>query len=85
MFLNGEEIAAPDEQGERVEDDSFLLLFNGSHEDVQFKLPPTRFGRRWNVVLRTDDPDEEPGAVQASAGEVLTLPHLSLMVLQREN
>ena len=28
MFLNGEEIAAPDEQGERILDDSFLLLFN---------------------------------------------------------
>ena len=81
MFLNGEEIAAPDEHGERVVDDSFLLLFNGSHDDVEFKLPPTRFGRRWTVELRTDDPDAEPGAVQASAGEQLGLPHLSLMVL----
>jgi isoamylase len=85
MFLNGEEIAAPDEQGRRVVDESFLLLFNGSHEDVEFKLPPTRFGRRWEVVLRTDDPDAEPGAGQASAGELLGLPHLSLMVLRREN
>jgi isoamylase len=85
MFLNGEEIAAPDEHGERVVDDSFLLLFNGSHDEIEFKLPATRFGRRWTVVLRTDDPDAEPGAVQASAGEHLTLPQLSLMVLQREN
>ena len=85
MFLNGDEIAAPDEHGEPVVDDSFLLLFNGSHEDVEFKLPPTRFGRRWTVELRTDDPDAEPGAVQASAGELLGLPHLSLMVLTREN
>jgi glycogen operon protein len=85
MFLNGEEIAAPDEQGERVVDDSFLLLFNGSHDDVEFKLPPTRFGQRWTVELRTDDPDAEPGSVQASAGERLALPHLSLMVLKRQN
>ena len=28
MFLNGEEIAAPGEHGERIVDDSFLLLFN---------------------------------------------------------
>jgi isoamylase len=85
MFLNGEEIAAPDDQGRRVVDDSFLLVFNGSQDDVEFKLPPTRFGRRWTVVLRTDDPDAAPGAVQASAGEVLSLPELSLMVLQRAN
>jgi glycogen operon protein len=68
-----------------VVDESFLLLFNGSHDDVEFKLPPTRFGRRWNVVLRTDDPDAEPGASQASAGELMGLPQLSLMVLRREN
>jgi isoamylase len=83
MFLNGEEIAAPDEQGRPVVDESFLLLFNGSHEDIEFKLPPTRFGRRWTAVLRTDDPDA--GAVQASAGERLTLSELSLMLLRREN
>jgi isoamylase len=85
MFLNGEEIVAPDERGGRVVDDSFLLLFNGSLDDLDFKLPPTRFGRRWTVVLRTDDPDAEPGAVRASAGEHLSLPRLSLIVLQREN
>ena len=28
MFLNGEEIVSPDEHGERIVDDSFVLLFN---------------------------------------------------------
>jgi glycogen operon protein len=83
MFLNGEEIAAPDEHGGQVVDDSFLLLFNGTHEDVEFRLPPTRFGSRWSAVLRTDDPDAD--ALQASAGEYVTLPALSLLLLRREN
>jgi glycogen operon protein len=81
MFLNGEEIAAPDEHGERVVDDSFLLLFNGGHEDVEFKLPPGRFGRRWTCVLRTDGGD---AVGSLSAGEVLTLAHHSLILLRRE-
>jgi isoamylase len=85
MFLNGEEIAAPDEHGERVIDDSFLLLFNGSHDDVEFKLPPGRFGRRWVCELRTDDTDATGGSVQVSAGEHISLPPLSLIVLRREN
>jgi glycogen operon protein len=85
MFLNGEEIAAPDAQGQRIVDDSFVLLFNGSAEDCEFRLPPTRFGRRWDVVLRTDEPDAEPGALQSSAGEHLSLPRLSMMVLRRAN
>jgi isoamylase len=85
MFLNGEEIAAPDEHGNRVVDDSFLLLFNGSHDDCDFRLPPGRFGRRWWVELRTDDQDGADDAVQISAGEHLTVPALSLIVLRREN
>ena len=81
MFLNGEEIAAPGEHGERVIDDSFLLLFNGGHEDVEFKLPPGRFGRRWTCALRTDDGEN---VASLSAGEVVTVARLSLIVLIRE-
>jgi isoamylase len=80
MFLNGEEIAAPDRQGRRVVDDSFLLLFNANYEDCEFKLPPGRFGRRWVCELRTD------GAATGgttSAGEVLTVPARSLMLHRR--
>ena len=80
----GDALAAPDEHGNRVVDDSFLLLFNGSHDDVEFKLPPGRFGRRWTCELRTDDP-EPGGAVQVSAGEHISLPALSLIMLRREN
>jgi isoamylase len=82
MFLNGEEIAAPDVHGQRVVDDSFLLLFNGDHEDVEFKLPPGRFGRRWTFQLRTY---EGPVDGSMSAGEVVTVPAMSLIVLIREN
>jgi isoamylase len=84
MFLNGEEIAAPDERGNRVVDDSFLLLFNGGHEDVDFRLPPGRFGQRWVCELRTDDPSNA-STTQVSAGEHITVCALSLIVLRREN
>jgi glycogen operon protein len=83
MFINGDEIAAPDRQGRRVRDDSFLLLFNAHHEDREFKLPPGRFGRRWEIELRTDDPDAQPARQQASAGELLTVSSRSLTLLRR--
>ena len=47
MFLNGEEIAAPDEKGERILDESFLMFFNAQPEDCTFTLPNRRFGERW--------------------------------------
>lgn len=55
LFLNGEEIAVRGAQGERIVDDSFLLLVNGHHEDVAFTLPVRRFGACWEVELDTAD------------------------------
>jgi isoamylase len=59
VFLNGSEVRRLTPQGERLEDDSFLLLFNASDQGVVFVLPPRRFGRRWTLELSTYDPDAE--------------------------
>jgi glycogen operon protein len=81
LFLNGEEITAPGPGGERVEDDSFLLLFNASAEDVTFNLPSRRFGRQWTLVLDTYDPDAEPRTFGARGQ--LTIASRSLALLRR--
>ena len=71
LFLNGDGITAPGPGGERVEDDSFLLLFNGSGEDCVFHMPSRRFGARWTLVLETCDPDAEAGSRTVEArGEI---------------
>jgi glycogen operon protein len=59
VFLNGREVRRLTATGERLEDDSFLLLFNADAEGVVFVLPPRRFGRRWTLELSTFDPDAE--------------------------
>jgi isoamylase len=59
VFLNGREVRRLTPQGVRLEDDSFLLLFNANDEGVVFVLPPRRFGRRWTLELSTFDPDGE--------------------------
>ena len=83
LFLNGEGITAPGPEGERVEDDSFVLLFNASGDDVGFRLPTRRFGARWSVLLDTAEPDAAAGAVTASAQEELRLTARSLKLLRR--
>src|SRR3954451_2687343 len=83
MFLNGEEIAAPDEKGRRILDESFLLLFNAHHEDVTFTLPNRRFGERWALVLSTTEPDAEPNSVEVEALEELVVGGRSLVLLRR--
>jgi len=81
LFLNGEEIGARTEQGEPIVDDSFVVLVNASAESLAFVLPPRRFGARWEVVLRTDDPDA--AATSASARGHLATESRSLVVLRR--
>src|SRR3954470_7176880 len=83
MFLNGEEIAAPDEKGQRILDESFLLLFNAHHEDVTFTLPNRRFGERWTLVLSTTDPGAEPNTVEVEALEDMVIGARSLVLLRR--
>ena len=83
MFLNGEGLTAPGPEGERVEDDSFLLLFNGSGEDCAFNLPSRRFGRQWSLVLDTADPDAEAGSATYPSGAALDRIARSLLLLRR--
>jgi glycogen operon protein len=83
MFLNGEEIAHRGPRGERISDDSFLLLFNAHHEDLVFKLPGRRFGRRWTLELCTAEPASAAGAWEREAGAELPMTCRSLTVLRR--
>jgi len=81
VFLNGEAIAEPDVRGERVVDDSFLLLYNAAPEGVTFTLPPAEFGAVWTCVLDTDH-TLVPGR-QVKAGTAVTLTGRSTLVLTR--
>jgi isoamylase len=82
MFLNGQAIAAADHEGNRVVDDSFVLLFNAHHEDVDFTLPPGRFGATWTCELRTDDVTCD-GTEQFGAGDTVPLTSRSTVLLRR--
>jgi len=56
IFLNGRGIPDRDAVGERVVDDSFLLLVNAYHQQAIFTLPDPTYGEGWEVVVDTADP-----------------------------
>ena len=57
VFLNGEAIPAPNERGERVVDDSFLLCFNAHDEAQDFVAPKRRLRQASGPpTLDTADP-----------------------------
>jgi glycogen operon protein len=56
IFLNGRGIPERDDLGERIVDDSFLLLINAHHRSIIFTLPDSAYGRSWETVVDTADP-----------------------------
>jgi glycogen operon protein len=84
MFLNGEGIQARGTMGERVVDDSFLILFNAGADDVDFALPDEAWGMRWRQLLDTWQPapegDDGPGF---GPGEHVPLRSRSVVLLRR--
>ncbi|MFH9740363.1 glycogen debranching protein GlgX [Streptomyces roseolus] len=84
VFLNGNAISEPGPQGERIADDSFLLMFNASSQELEFAVPDSH-GRCWRTVVDTSEPDGLPPreGPEIGAGERVTLAPLSLTVLRR--
>jgi glycogen operon protein len=77
-YLNGQGIPDRDARGQRVTDDSFVLCFNAHYEPIEFFMPPTEFGSKWQTVLRTDGADE----TTVAAATALTVEARTVIVLQ---
>jgi isoamylase len=85
VFLNGSAISEPGDRGERIVDESFLLLFNAHHQPLEFVIP-VNHGKEWEVVADTELPGgvPAPGEVRhVRGGERLLLADRSLAVLRR--
>jgi isoamylase len=82
VFLNGAAITEPGSRGERVTDDSFYLMFNAHHGELDFTLPPEEYGEAWEAVLDTAEPDVG-GRKPYRAGEQVPMIDRSMMVLRR--
>ncbi|HZD68675.1 MAG TPA: glycogen debranching protein GlgX [Actinomycetes bacterium] len=85
VFLNGEEIPDRSPRGERIVDDSFLLLLHGDAAAIPFTLPGLPWAKEYELVLHTmtdrADPDDEP--IVHLAGERLLMPPRSFAVLRK--
>jgi isoamylase len=78
MMLNGKTLQVADEEGNPLEDDSFLILVNASHEGVEFTLPPVPNGSPWCQVMDTENIDDP--FKHARVGEKVIAGGRSMMV-----
>ncbi|MQA79542.1 MAG: glycogen debranching protein GlgX [Streptosporangiales bacterium] len=82
VFLNGDALTEPDAYGEKVRDDSFLLMFNAHDQDLTFTLPDKSFGETWEVEIDTATPS---GTYRPTtkAGQQIDVEARSMIVLRR--
>ncbi|MCU1430492.1 MAG: glgX [Actinomycetia bacterium] len=81
VFLNGHAIATPGPHGERIDDDSFILLFNAHYEDLQWKIPDEQWAPQWQLELDTADPARD-GVEAVKPGESIVVPSRSFLLLR---
>ncbi|MEO0688402.1 MAG: glycogen debranching enzyme, partial [Cyanobacteria bacterium J06649_11] len=56
IFLNGEGIGSPGPRGERIIDESFLVLLNAHYEMLEFIIPPEMQEWEWVTIVDTTKP-----------------------------
>ncbi len=87
VFLNGDAITEPDRRGQRIRDDSFLLLLHASESDLDFVVPPALYGEEWLRVLDTAGPDGPDGLADdqpaVKPGDAISMVSRSVQVLRR--
>ena len=84
VMLNGETLDHVDERGERVLDDTFLIMLNCHHEPINFYLPKSPKEKSWEIVVDTDQPELKAGARIANSGQALEMERMSLVMVREQ-
>jgi isoamylase len=82
IFLNGDAITDRDRRGQRVTDDSFLVLFNANGDPIDWTLPK-QWGQWWEVVIETADRSRDGETLESTA--TIPVSGRSVVVLQRRD
>jgi glycogen operon protein len=83
LRLAGDAIEESGDRGNRIVDDTLLILLNTHHEPIPFTLPAHRRKVRWEVVLDTFEPSSSRRRQRLTrGGEVYDLKDRSLVVLR---
>lgn len=82
IYLNGSDIPEADWYGNRMVDNDFILIFNAHYEPIMFTLPDERYGRKWQLVVDTHNPDEPE--LSYEAGFMITAQSRSFLMLMSD-
>jgi glycogen operon protein len=81
MYLSGRGIRTRGPRGERIVDDSFLLLLHAGDDEAQVRLPGPPWASSYTVELDTAQPQLAPGG-HVGADATLAMPPRSAVLLR---
>src|SRR5262249_58060056 len=84
VFLNGDALTEPGPHGERVRDDSFLLMLSAERDPLEFTVPGAKYGERWAAVGGTaaDAPADSTAQPELAASDRVPLTGNSMLALR---
>lgn len=86
IYLSGYGLDSATERGERIVDDTFLMLINSDEKEVIFTLPDENWGKAWFKILDTADNFFDPDDRQfiLSPSENIIVMGRSIVLLVQE-
>jgi glycogen operon protein len=84
VLLDGEDLDEYDDDGNRLKDNTFLLILNSHEGQLPFLLPSYQEEVRWNVLVSTANPHGFEKSPALEGGASLQVSPRSLILLMRE-
>lgn len=85
IFLNGQGIRSKGPKGEHIIDESFYVIFNAYHDELEYILPEKKYGTKWTKILDTFENtiNEDQGIYAAK--DPITVQGRSIVLLKQED
>jgi isoamylase len=81
VYLNGADLDMTGPKGEKIMDDNFYIIFNGTADAMDYKLPPANFGDSWIEVINTTRNTITPDGTRYEPGDSITAAARSIVLL----
>lgn len=81
VYLNGKGIRYPGAKGEKIKDDNFYILFNASDKDLNYKLPPKKYGAQWTEIVNTQTAEMSAKNPRYNPENIVVVKGRSIIVL----
>jgi glycogen operon protein len=81
IYLNGADLDMTGAKGEKIMDDNFYIIINGTADTIQYKLPAQNFGDTWIEVINTTRSAITPDGTKYEPGDIITAAARSIVLL----